>query len=44
MFRITGDPSSASLVHCLATNYRNDSIMSVDMDKVSVMGAYCDCN
>ena len=42
MFRITEDPSSRSLVHCLAKNYENDSIMSVDMDKVGVMAAYSD--
>jgi len=42
MFRITEDPSSESLVQCLAKNYKNDSIMSVDMDKVAVVGAYCD--
>jgi len=42
MFRITEDPSSGSLVQCLSKNYRNDSIVSVDMDKVCVMGAYCD--
>jgi len=41
MFRITEDPSSRSLVQCLAKNYKNDSIVSVDMDKVSVMAAYC---
>jgi hypothetical protein len=35
MFRITEDPSSGSL-------YKNDSIVSVDMDKVGVMAAYCD--
>ena len=35
MFRITG-----SLVQCLAKNYKNDSIVSVDMDKVGVMAAY----
>jgi len=40
MFRITEDPSSGSFVHCLAKNYRNDSIVSVDMDKVGVMAAY----
>jgi len=34
MFQITEDPSSGSLVQCLAKNYRNDSIVSVDMDKV----------
>jgi len=33
MFRITEDPSSGSLVECLAKNYKNDSIVSVDMDK-----------
>jgi len=37
MFRITGDPSSGSLVQCLAKNYKIDSIVSVDMDKVGVM-------
>jgi len=42
MFRITEDPSSGSLVQYLAKNYRNDSVVSVDMDKVSVMAAYCD--
>ena len=29
MFRITEDPSSGSVVQCLAKNYKNDSIMSV---------------
>jgi len=33
MFRITEDPSSGSLVQCLAKNYKNDSIVSVDMDR-----------
>ena len=42
MFRITEDPSSGSLVQCLAKNYKYDSIVSVDMDKVGVMAAYCD--
>jgi hypothetical protein len=42
MFRITEDPSSGSLVQCLAKNYKNDSIVSVDMDKIGVMSAYCD--
>ena len=42
MFRIIEYPSSGSLVHCLAENYKNDSIVSVDMDKVCVMAAYCD--
>ena len=37
MFRITEDPSSGSPVQCLAKNYKNDSIVSVDMDKVGVM-------
>ena len=44
MFRITEDPSSGSLVQCLAKNYKNDSIVLVDMDKVGVMAAHCDCN
>jgi len=42
MFRITEDPPSGSLVQCLAKNYSNDSKLSVDMDKVGVMAAYCD--
>ena len=42
MFRITNDPSSGSLVQCLAKNYKNDSLVSVDMDKVGVMAAYSD--
>ena len=42
MFRITEDLSSESLVQCLAKNYKNDSIASVDMDRVGVMAAYSD--
>jgi hypothetical protein len=42
MFRITEHPSSGSLVQCLAKNYKNDSVVSVDMDKVGVMAAYSD--
>jgi len=43
MFRITEDPSSSGrLVKCLAKNYKNDSIVSVDMDKVGIMAEYCD--
>jgi len=42
MFRITENPSSGSFVNCLAKNYKNDSIVSVDMYKVGVMAAYCD--
>jgi len=42
MFRITQDPSSGSLLQCLAKNYKNDSIVSVDMDMISVMAAYSD--
>ena len=42
MFRITEDPSSGSLVQCLAKKYKNDCIVSVDMDKVGVMAAYSD--
>ena len=44
MFRITENPSSGSLVPCLAKNCKNDSIVSVDLDKVGVMAAYCGCN
>ena len=36
------DPSSGSLVQCLAKNYKNDSIVSVDMDKIGVIAAYSD--
>ena len=43
MFRITDDPSSGSLVQCLVKNYKNDSIVSVDMDRVGVMAAYSVC-
>jgi len=42
MFRITEDPSSGSFVQCLVKNYKNGSIVSVDMDKVGVKAAYCD--
>jgi len=44
MFHITEEPSSGSLVQCLTKNYKNDSILSVYMDKVGVMAAYCDHN
>jgi len=42
MFRITEDPSSGCLVQCLAKYFKNDSIASVDMDKVGVMAAHSD--
>jgi len=42
MFRITEDPSSGNLLQYLAKNYNNDSIASVDMDKVGVMAGYYD--
>ena len=42
MFRNTENRSSGSLVQCLAKNYKNDSIASVDMDVVGVMAAYSD--
>ena len=42
MFRITEDPSSRRFVHCLAKIYKNDSIVSVDLDMVGVMAAYSD--
>ena len=41
---ITEDPSSESLVQCLAKNYKYDSIVSVDMNKVGVMATYSDYN
>ena len=40
MFRITKDSSSGSLVQCLAKNYKNCSIVSVDMEMVGAMAAY----
>jgi len=40
MFRITDDLSLGSLVQCLAKNYKNYSIVPVDMDKVAVMAEY----
>jgi len=42
LFRITEDPSSGCLGQCLAKNYKNGSIVSVDMDKVVVTAAYSD--
>jgi len=42
MFRITEDPSSGSLVQCLTKNYKNDCIVSLDMDKVGIIAAYSD--
>ena len=42
MFRITEDPSSGSLVQCLAKRYKNDCIVSVDMDKIGVVASYSD--
>ena len=42
MFRTTDNPSSGSFVQCLAKNYKNGSIVSVDLDKVGVMAAYSD--
>ena len=42
MFRFTENSSSRSLVQCLTKKYKNDSIVSVDMDKVGVMAAYSD--
>ena len=44
MFRTTEDPSSMNLVQCLAKNYKNDSIVSVGIDKVGVMAAYEFCS
>ena len=41
MFRITQNPLSGRLIQCMAKNYRNGSIVSVDMDVVGVMAACC---
>jgi len=40
MFRITEDPPSGSLVQCLAKNYKNGSIVSIDTDVVGVMATF----
>ena len=37
MFRFSEDPSPGNLVQCLAKNYKNGFIVSIDMDKVGVM-------
>jgi len=42
MFRITENSSSGSFVQCLAKKYKIDCVVSVDMDKVRGMAAYCD--
>ena len=42
MFRITVDTSTGKLVQYLAKHYKNNSIVSVDMDKIGVMAAYSD--
>ena len=41
MFRITEDPSSGSLIQCLVKNYKNDSIVSVDMDNAQRVRLCC---
>ena len=40
MFRITRDPSSGNFMQCLAKITGNGSIVSIDMDVVSVTAAY----
>ena len=40
MFRITEDPSSGTNVQCFAKNYKNGSIVSVDMDVAGFMANY----
>ena len=40
MIWITKDPLSGSLIQYLAKNYKNGSIVSVDMDVVGVTAAY----
>ena len=39
MFRITEDPSSGSPVQCLDKNYKNDSIVPVDMESGRFYGS-----
>jgi len=40
MFQFTRDPSSGSSVQCLAKNYSNGFILSIDTDIFGVMAAY----
>jgi len=42
MFRITEDPSSGSLLPCLAKNYKNDSIVSVFLQVLTF--SFCQYN
>ena len=42
MFRITENSSSGRFLQCLDKIYKNECIVSRDMDKVGVMAAYCD--
>ena len=44
MFRITEDPSSGSLLQYLAKNYKNDSIVSVEMCVVHCKGSAFLCS
>ena len=44
MFWITKYPSPGSFIQYLDKNYKNGSVVSVDMDVVGVMAAYSDCN
>ena len=37
MIRITDDPSSGSILQCFFKNYKRDSIVSVDMERVGVI-------
>ena len=40
----TPQADQGSLVQCLAKNYKNYSIVSINMDKVGVMAACCNKN
>jgi len=40
MFRITFDPTSGSLVQCLAKNYKNGSIVSVQRTGLNLYKNY----
>ena len=43
MFQITENPSSGSLVQCLAKNYKNDSVVSVDIAWLKITRMILSC-
>ena len=40
MLQLFSDHRGGSLVQCLSKNFKYDTIVSIDMDKVGVMAAY----